>query len=192
MTNQLITTKKVKLKLCTANAKWFARALLKRGAEGWQLPEVFGMNTNPYIITLEKVVAIDSPIKDFEADRCRPVDLIPVVALEETATILPYQSKTEVKKDLAEMIENFAKGLGDTATLMDNEKVLDCALEEELDRNTKSLNGFVKKAYTLEEVKKLRWGSLQKIASDLGIIGGRKSEIEENVVIQSKTQWGGV
>lgn len=54
----------------------------------------------------------------------------------------------------------------------------------------KSESGFIIKEYTLEEVQKLNWQQLSKLAADLGCATGNKVEREAAVVEQSKVQWG--
>lgn len=63
--------------------------------------------------------------------------------------------------------------------------------EEELKEDVaKSENGFILKAYTLEEVQKLSWQELTKLNADLGLEKGKKPVMEQNIVEASLSKWG--
>lgn len=54
----------------------------------------------------------------------------------------------------------------------------------------KTVDGFEKRPYTLEELKEIKWHLLMKLSANLGVADGKRDERELAVFKASQEQWG--
>lgn len=198
-------TRTIYLRLQSPRLNQFCQAFEKKIIEGWRISSPARAGATMFIITLEQTVSIDSPLPAKALWNCKPeyesevLEEAPIVIEKPLpdnpypplapADLLPTGEVTGLPTGVADII-------GGVTTDRPEETNSPTEPEQKLETETinkevaKSQNGFIIKAYSLEEVQKLSWQDLTKINADLGLEKGKKIDMEVNIVEASKIQWG--
>ena len=163
-------TRIVTLRLQNPRLHIFCEAFQQKIIEGWKILVPARQGNTMYTITLSKEVPMDSELPAKAVWSCR-LDFEPHV----------LEDVNVAQNEVQELVVAPYLPI-DTLDLIPAPNTL----SEEV---AKSESGFLIKEYSLEEVQKLSWQQLSKLASDLGCATGNKVEREAAIVEQSKLQW---